>query len=187
MKTLLLFGLLCGLSLSLFGQSTQYKPFKVDLGLLVAFPLNDDLKIGGGGYIEPKYNIDDQFAGGLRIESVIIANNVLAEINGDMIDFNVSGITSFLLTGDYYFTTSPIRPFAGLGAGIFICGEVDYVNDVVSSYLLGTRFGIAPRIGVLAGHFRLGLEYNMIPGLPTVHSRDYLSLKIGFEIGGGKL
>ena len=37
------------------------------------------------------------------------------------------------------------------------------------------------------GHFRVALEYNAIMGVDDVlDSKNYLSFKLGFEIGGGK-
>lgn len=174
-------------SLSAFAQSKMYKPFEVDLGLSIAFPLNEDLKIGAGGYIEPKYNVHDQVAIGAKMEMVLIASDALVTINGDVVEVNVSGVTSFLGTADYYLTTTTLRPFIGVGAGVYIIGDVQYENDAVSSEHIGSRFGIAPRIGIVAGHFRIGVEYNIIPGLTASRSRDYIGLKLGFEIGGGKL
>ncbi len=51
----------------------------------------------------------------------------------------------------------------------------------------GSKFGFAPRAGLLLGHFRLGLEYNVITGVDSdLDSRNYMSIKVGFEIGGGK-
>lgn len=174
------------LSITGFSQSILYKPFEVDLGIVVAFPTNDDLKIGFGGYIEPKYNIHDNIALGAKLEFVAIASRVLAEIDGDMVDVSVSGVTSLVATGDYYFTTDIFRPFVGIGGGLFILGDINYENDQLTSDHIGNRFGFVPRAGIVAGHFRLALEYNIIPGLEDLKKRDYVGVKLGFEIGGGK-
>lgn len=175
------------LSFSGYSQSTLYKPFEVDLGIVLAFPTNDDLKIGFGGYIEPKYNIHDNIALGAKLEFVAIASRVLAEIDGDMVDISVAGVRSLIATGDYYFTTEVFRPFIGIGGGIFILGDINYENDVLSSEHIGNHFGFVPRAGIVAGHFRLAVEYNIIPGLENLKKRDYVGVKLGFEIGGGKI
>lgn len=188
MKYLTIFSfLLLSFRISVYAQSEFYKPFEVDAGLVIAFPISDNLQIGAGGYLEPKYNIHDNVALGFKLEFVAIASDALIGLNGDLVDINVSGITSFLITGDYYFTTSLIRPFIGAGTGIYFLGDVEYQNNIISTDPIGTRFGIAPRIGLVAGHFRLSTEFNYIPGLSGLKSRDYVGLKLGFEIGGGKI
>lgn len=174
-------------SLQGYSQSINYKPFEVDAGILIAFPVSDDLKFGAGGYLEPKYNIHDNVALGFKMELAAITSKALMEINGDLVEINISGITSFMITGDYYFTNDLIRPLAGIATGIYLLGDINYQNDIVSGEKIGTRFGIAPRVGVVAGHFRISAEYNYIPGLSGLKSRDYLGLKLGFEIGGGKI
>ncbi|HLN72372.1 MAG TPA: OmpW family outer membrane protein [Prolixibacteraceae bacterium] len=185
MKARIIFVVLFFLSIASYAQSTLYKPFEVDLGLVFAFPTNNDLKLGAGAYIEPKYNVTDNISVGFKSEVVIISSREIL-IDGDVVEVSATGVTSFLLTGDYYFTTTTIRPFVGLGTGVYILGDIDYVSDAISTAHLGNRFGLAPRAGVVAGHFRLGLEYNIIPGVEKIKSKDYVGLKIGFEIGGGK-
>ncbi|HLN54090.1 MAG TPA: hypothetical protein VK212_10310 [Lentimicrobium sp.] len=187
MRTKLLFVIL-GI-FSCFGtnaQSKLYKAAEADIGLIVAFPTNPDLNIGFGGYFEPRYNVADRVSAGVRFEVVAIASNEGAIINGDVVEINVSGVTSFLLTGDYYFTDTYIRPFAGAGVGLFILGDVDYVSEQVVTDRLGTRFGYVPRIGIEASHLRLTAEYNIITGLTEINSRDYIGLKLAITIGGGR-
>jgi len=112
-------------------------------------------------------------------------------------DVSVSTLGTYQLTGDYYFNTNKIRPFAGLGLGIYNLGTVEFtadpnesgdgvtINDGTIDY--GTKFGFAPRVGLLMGHFRIALEYNAIMGVEDfLESKNYLSFKIGVEIGGGK-
>lgn len=174
------------LSSQAFSQSKLYKPGEVDLGLIVAFPTNEDLNIGFGGYLEPRYNLSDRISAGVRFEAVAIASDEGAIVNGDVVEINVSGVTSFLFTGDYYFTDTYVRPFAGVGLGIFILGDVEYVTEDVVTDHLGTRFGYAPRIGIEVGHLRLTAEYNLITGMTKINSRDYIGLKMAITIGGGR-
>lgn len=185
-KGILLFVSTLLISLSVSAQSTLYKPFKVDAGLILAFPTTNDYELGAGIYVEPKYNVTDQFTMGFRGEFVGLASNTLLEIDGDIVEVNVSGISSFLLTADYYLTTSIARPFIGVGGGAYILGDVEYTDDEVNSVHVGTRLGFAPRVGVVLGHFRVALEYNVIPSKEDIESRNYLGMKVGFEIGGGK-
>jgi len=43
-----------------------------------------------------------------------------------------------------------------------------------------TKFGVYPRVGFEAGHFRLSCEYNAVKG------GGYLGVKVGAFIGGGR-
>jgi len=173
---------------SAFSQATDYKPFKVDAGFLYAMPGgNDAVKSGFGVYIEPKYNLTNQIAVGLKWE---VAAMGAADQEG--MSVSISAINTFQLTGDYYFNQNKVRPFAGLGVGMYTLGSVEVdMGDVASMedpYELGTKLGFAPRVGLLLGHFRAALEYNIITGVDKdfSDSKNYMSLKLGFEIGGGK-
>jgi len=174
--------LVAGMATS-FAQSSDYKAFKVDVGGLYAIPSGDGVKAGIGFYLEPKYNITNNIALGLKMEWAAMG----AEEEEGM-SVSVSTLGTYQLTGDYYFTDSKVRPFAGLGAGIYSMGTVEATaGESTFEADYGSKFGFAPRVGVLIGHFRLGLEYNVITGIDSeLESRNYLSFKIGVEIGGGK-
>nr|WP_319400826.1 outer membrane beta-barrel protein [uncultured Carboxylicivirga sp.] len=167
-------------------QSENYKAFKVDLGMLYGLP-SDGFDAGIGFYVEPKYNLTDNIALGLKMEWA-----VLGAEESDGLSASISALGSYQVTGDYYFGTNKVRPFVGLGTGIYSMGSVDYTANTLEgtgelSADYGSKFGLAPRAGLLLGHFRLGLEYNIITGIPSeLASRNYMSIKIGFEIGGGK-
>lgn len=161
-----------------FAQSETYKAFKVDLGFLYGIPLGSDVYSAGAGfYIEPKYNLTDNIAAGLRLEWAILGS---ADALGE--NANISALGSYLITGDYYLNTNTIRPYVGAGLGIYNVGKVE-VSDSELSADGGSKFGFAPRIGLLLGHLRTGLEYNLVTG---IEGANYLSWKFGFEIGGGK-
>lgn len=190
-KIIVLAALLAAGFSSSFAQ-LNYKAFKVDVGGLYAIPTGDDVKAGVGFYVEPKYNITDHIAAGLKMEWAIMGAE---EAEGASID--ISAIGSYQITGDYYFGTSKVRPFVGLGLGIYSLGTAtisgtiegeDYTFDTDTELDFGNKFGFAPRAGILLGHFRLGLEYNVITGIDSEisDSKNYLAFKVGFEIGGGK-
>jgi len=192
MKKLLLFVAIMVLGVaSASAQSENYKAFKVDVGTLYAVPGGDDIKAGIGFYFEPKYNVSDNIAVGLKMEWAVMGS---ADKDGQ--SYDVSALGTYQLTGDYYFGDSKVRPFVGLGTGIYSIGSVEQkVNisaggstvNIDGNYDYGSKFGFAPRAGVLLGHFRLGLEYNIITGIESaMESRNYLSFKLGFEIGGGR-
>lgn len=162
-----------------FAQSQNYKAFKVDLGFLYGMAPGSDLYGGGAGfYFEPKYNVTDNIAAGLRIEFAVMgAADALGE------NVSVSALGSYLATGDYYVGTEGVRPYGGLGLGVYNVGQASLDNGTDVGVEAGTKFGFAPRVGILLGHFRTGLEYNLVTG---IEGANYLSWKLGFEIGGGR-
>lgn len=172
---------------SLLAQSTDYKAFKVDVGGEYAIPSGDGAKAGIGFYLEPKYNITNNIAVGLKMETAIMAAESVAGASVD-----ISAVNTYQFTGDYYFSNNYVRPFGGLGVGLYSLGSATFsaideegnTADLTLDY--GTKFGFAPRVGVLIGHFRLGLEYNVITGLESGVDKNYMALKLGWEIGGGK-
>ncbi len=167
-------------STTIFAQSENYKAFKVDLGVLYGLPSGDIYSSGIGFYLEPKYNVSDDIALGLRLEwAVLGAGDALG-------DASISALSSYLLTGDYSFGEGTVRPYVGLGMGLYSFGSISVDFGTGSGSLdMGTKFGLSPRAGVVLGHFKVGLDYNLITGLEEGVKANYLALKVGFVIGGG--
>ena len=201
MKKVLVLSCFAFLMISNLGaQETGLKKFKVDLSLGYALPGGSGSKAGVLFAIEPKYSImDSKLALGLRMEAAVIARFSGYDANGDELDLEVKAAGSYLATADYYFSENySFRPFAGAGVGIFRLAQVDANTTTEDEIATGTQFGGMIRGGFEAGHFRLGIEYNIVPKsdldgydqngnpakIPSVNS--YLGLKIGVCIGGGR-
>ncbi|MEZ0543011.1 hypothetical protein [Fibrella arboris] len=198
------FALCAVLLLGVGAQAQEFKPFKVNVSLGAAIPS------GGGGVlfaVEPKYGISDQIDVGLRIEGAGMARNVIANGNTTSGDIKFSG--SYILTGNYMLSTSGFRPFVGIGAGLFgvgstgvtVVGSGSSSTSYNGSISAGNVFGGMARVGFKAGHFVLGVEYNLIPttnsvvyddkgvnkiGTSVESKNSYVGVKLGFDIGGGR-
>ena len=164
--------------------SRIFKKFKVDVSLGYAIPQSSSSgsSYSGGAIfaIEPKFAVIDPLAIGVRFEAAAIVheynNNSSNKSNG-------KANLSYILTGDYYFTNTGLRPFIGAGAGIFTIANVDSSNyNNASSIPTTSQFGFMIRGGIEAGHFRLGVEYNFVGS-----DASYLGLKVGVCIGGGRI
>lgn len=186
MKQLLmmLFGLLImQAAIAQDGSSRIFKKFKVDISLGYAAPAQSTGSGKKGGIlfaIEPKYNVLDQIAVGLRIEGAAMVRVADGEEDADA-KFSYS----YIATGDYYFSNNKFRPFGGLGAGIYTFGKVtsEDIDDAGENFTLpGTsKFGFMARAGFEYGHLRIGAEYNFLPD-----KAGYFGAKIGAVIGGGR-
>ena len=201
MKNLLaIFILSATISLSTKGQDAVHlKPLKVDLSVGYAIPGGEGVKGGIIFAFEPKYAVIPNLAVGLRMEGAIIAKFSGYDEEGNAMNTKVKAAGSYLATGDYYFTNNyALRPFAGAGAGIFSIAGIE-VNSSSENISGGSKFGVMVRGGIEAGHFRIGLEYNIVPkttfegydsngnyvtGLTS--SNNYIGIKIGAFIGGGR-
>jgi hypothetical protein len=172
-------------------QERQFKPFKVVLTTGYASSTSAGSTGGVLFSAEPKYALTDQLSLGLRVEAaaVFIAKEKSMSIPNA---YDGAGISSLALTSDYYFGTKKSRLFAGVGAGIFK-NTASIVDSQGERYTLVSysKFGVFPRIGAELAHFRVGLEYNLVPKYTTESDvaipNSYFTLKVGICIGGGKL
>ena len=197
---LAIFILSASISLSTKGQdAVRLNPFKADLSIGYAIPGGEGTKGGIVLAVEPKYAVIPNLAVGLRMEGAIIAKFSGYDEEGNAMNTKVKAAGSYLATGDYYFTNNyALRPFAGAGAGIFSLAGIE-VNSSSENISGGSKFGGMVRGGIEAGHFRIGVEYNIVPkttfegydsngnyvtGLTS--SNNYIGIKIGACIGGGR-
>lgn len=167
-------------------QSEQtFKPFKVDIAFGYALPSGEGSKAGGLFALEPKYALNDHLTLGLRMEAALTAQGVAANENTNA-DVKASG--SYLATADYYLSTNRFRPFIGAGAGIYTnaSANANAYTQSTTEVQSGSRFGFAPRAGFEVGHFRAAVEYN-VAGKTANVNHNYLGIKLGFFLGGGRL
>ncbi len=165
-------------------KAQEFKPFKFELGVLYGIPTDDAFKGGVGFYLHPSYYLNDQLNVGLKAEWAVIG---AADEMGTSV--SISAIGSYLATANYYFSTSKVRPYAGLGVGLYSLGSVSSDlgagNSIDVDY--GTKFGVAPKVGLDLGHFTLNVAYNMIFGVDSdLAGKNYMSVGIGAFFGGGK-
>ena len=189
MKQLLCYLLALGIaqfSMAQGGDSSHiFKKFKVDVSIGYAIPQSSSngASYNGGALfvIEPKYAIIDPLSIGFRFEGAAIVHAYTNSYTGKT---NGKADLSYLLTADYYLSNKNFRPFVGAGAGIFTSASVDSANYTSNpnSIPSTSQFGFMARAGFEAGHFRLGVEYNFVG-----NSANYLGLKIGVCIGGGRI
>jgi outer membrane protein X len=175
----------------------EFKPFKVDLSTGYAIPGGKGAKGGILFVLEPKYAVIPNVSVGLRIEMAVMARGTSDE-NGNVAKVDVKAAGSYLVTGDYYFTQNTVRPFAGAGLGIYSLAAASADNTSASAGA-SSKFGEMIRAGVEISHFRLGLEYNIVPNTKletidgsgnktvTTTKNGYMGIKIGFTIGGGRI
>lgn len=172
-------------------SAQDYKPFKLGLGLGFAKPGD-----GGGGVLfdlEPAYRINDDIAVGLRIESA-----VMAKISPDGSEASASANGSYTMNGQYYLTTSKVRPYVGAGFGIFTLAAVS-AGDTNAEIGGGSEFGFYPRLGIDIGHFNINFDYNIISSTESVAidgtsgqtgsgeiKNSYMGIRIGGYFFGGK-
>jgi outer membrane protein X len=172
--------LVSGLLVAVHAEDFEYKPFRVDLGLGYAIPK------GGGGVafqVEPKYSITPQISAGIRWQGAIMARNI--SVGETTVEASAQLNSSWLATGDYHFTQSKFRPYAGLGLGVYPLAAVS-VNDQEVAGTAQTNFGFLLRAGFDISHFRLGVEYDFAGKDAAKNSAGYFAVTANVIIGGGR-
>lgn len=152
-----------------------YRKFKVDVTLGYSRIMEDavDASYGFNFSVEPKFNVLDNLAVGLKLEA---AGFILSD---DEDYVTLASLPSVSLTSEYYFGKKTVRPYIGVSAGAYFPKTYKFDDETIT-YSGDTQFGFAPRVGVQIGHFRVGAEYNI------VEDGNFLSIKLGASIGGGK-
>lgn len=178
-----------------FNLNAQEKgKFRVGLDAGLAFPNSG---LGFNGDIDLRYNIMDNLNAGIKFGLAALGKDI--SLSGGT--GTVSAMTYSLITSDYYFNkpASSFAPFLGAGFGSFSIGNVQVLTSsnesTPSNLLIERRLGGLLRGGFEAGHFRMALEYYLIPNSALVDinnniigttGNSFLNLSIGFYLGGGR-
>jgi hypothetical protein len=128
---------------------------------------------GFGAVVEPKWNITDSIAAGLRFDGGVSLGGKLAPEGTTSVSLGAGAAT--LAKGEFLLGSSGVRPFLGLGAGMYILA-----NQSVSagdsgagvSQSGGRYFGVAPQLGIDFGGVRLAATYNHILGADVEVRQD---------------
>lgn len=171
-------------------QSQNFQLFRMDSGLVGAYAPGDLSGYGIGGFVEPKFNATDRIAVGARLEGSVLMGMQIA--GSENVAVGMTSQAATLAKGEYFLSTRKVRPFIGLGAGMYTLASSGGGTSG-ANVSAGRYFGVAPQLGVNLGGFRLAGTYHMIFGdnLVTLSagntqkvSRNYASLDIGFQFGG---
>jgi hypothetical protein len=176
------------LLLASMSYAQEFKKFHVGLGVgySSAQPSPNDPLRGAQGlliYLKPSYHLNDNISAGFKLE------------------YNLSSpaVASYGINGLYYFSNKNFRPFAGMGFGFYhpmLVGDTFYGY---TSRLEETVLGFYPSIGFDWRHLTIAVEWNITPSSKSIINKpvsnisyngyinsNYLSLKIGLSIGGGR-
>jgi hypothetical protein len=200
MKKMYLMAVITIAAINVNAQESDLKPFKVDVSAGYAIPGGIGSKAGVLFVIEPKYAVRSNVSLGLRMEAAVIARaGGRFDATGAALNITVKASGSYLATGDYYFSDNySFRLFAGAGAGIYTITGAAVTGSGSQNSGTGSKFGEMIRAGFEASHFRLGLEYNIVPkstlngfntsGAATkIDSKNgYMGIKFGVCFGGGR-
>ncbi|PKQ60543.1 hypothetical protein BZG02_18945 [Labilibaculum filiforme] len=180
-QLLIIFTLTSGVANAQYGSySGSFRTFRVDFGAAYSNPGGDELDAGIGFYVNPKFHMNDNLLLGIKYETTAIGAT-----DDDFLD--VSSIVCYASTIDYYVSDNNFRPFAGVDIGIYELGTLSTtIMNNTTEIELGSKFGIAPKIGCSYGHLDFTLQYNLIFDQDErFNDFNHASIKIGFHLGGG--
>lgn len=161
---------------------------------------------GLNGGLDIRYNIMDNVNVGVKFNSGVMFKDIYVDEVANTASITTSIIGSTLLTSDYYFNdgTKSFAPFLGGGLGLYkvinigLTATSDTPPDPVTNtanFISESKFGGLLRGGFEAGHFRMALEYYLIPRSTLYDANSvnigqsengFLNLTLGFYLGGGK-
>jgi hypothetical protein len=146
----------------------------------------------------------DNINAGIKFTGDILIKDIAVDNAAQTVSMTAGVIGSTLATGDYYFTkgTSIFAPFLGAGLGIYNVVNVGVTasgTDIpttpnTAGITAEDKFGGLIRGGFELGHFRMGLEYYLVPSsnlydlnsnVIGVSNNSFLQLSVGFYFGGG--
>lgn len=134
--------------------------------------------------VEPTYQVSPRLTLGLKGELALIKTYLVGgEKNKTRVDAPAS--VAFLLGGNYTLGNqeAKLKPYVGAGLGLYGLGKGTVVSSN-KSVDLGTRFGVALRVGLQGRTSGLALEANRIDEKDNVNNRDYISLKYTYRFQG---
>ena len=149
----------------------------------ILFPLEESDGVFLKKAMELKYNLQNNMNIGIKAESTSFWKT----------KSYIANLLSFFATYDYYFHSEGnlFSPFIGAGLGYYFCKADDYYyypHDYLKRKTNNPTFFI--RTGFEYWKLRTSLAYNLVRNpneiSPEGKNNDYVSLTIGFYIGGGK-
>ncbi len=178
-------------------QAQNYEPIRVDSGLTGTY-VGGSGRGGFGAVVEPKFLVHDQIAVGARLEAAVMFGGNIGSDGDTKMDMGAAA--AVLAKGEYYFTTSNVRPFVGLCLGMFDLASQSIAAGPMTASIdqkAGRYFGVTPQVGIDLGRLRLAAAYNAILGADIeVHqmvgntmqtasfSQNYLTFEMSFRFGG---
>lgn len=182
------------LSPAVFAQERTFDMLEMESGIsgLYGHGFNT---FGFGGVSEGKLNINPRFAVGYRIDGGIqFAGNISSAFTAVTLGVNVGTLAK----GEFYITESGVRPFIGLGAGVYwltLQSVAAGGGGIPSVYQgIGRHFGVAPQLGIDFGGVRLSATYNAMLGADLTveqsvnggtqmvqNTRNFIALEITFR------
>jgi hypothetical protein len=199
MRTLLLTILAAGVLWFPSGASAQasnYEPFRLDMAVLGTYA-HGPTSFGFGGLVEPKFNVLNFLSVGARFEGAAMFGGSVDAYN-ESASVSIWAASAYLGKADFFLADWPVRPWVGLGAGLYYLAGQSF-TDMGSSgnttlhQKAGRYFGLAPQVGIELGGFRLSATYHAILGAEMeveqtlgtgdVRSKGFTQNYVTFELG----
>lgn len=166
-------------------KDQKFRPLKFEFGIGVAQSYEvetyNDLIL----YLQPSYRFSRALTLSFRAQMANIDRG------------SVQHCFSYTVNGQFYFTHTKVRPFAGVGGGLYHLPDTEYwsfgaggmihsITDVPTE----NRFGFYPQLGVETGPVKLSVEYEFIPKTGIRYEKvkirnDYLGITLSAFILAG--
>jgi outer membrane protein X len=179
-------------------EPENYERIRADGGLTMSRGAVEGRK-GFGFSTEIKGMIHDNLSVGARVEVAFLFGGIVGDEDSEL---GFAMAACGLGKVEYLLGTSLLRPFAGLGLGVYSIGSTTIdTGPGTTGYRSseGRYVGMAPQLGVDLGKVRFSMTYNALLGASiefretigtavrtTDISRNYVSIELSFQFAGGK-
>ncbi|RLD60588.1 MAG: hypothetical protein DRI95_15305 [Bacteroidetes bacterium] len=162
--------------------SAQKKDICLNFGFQVNLPERffnpqigtfNEKNAGFGFHLMPVWNYTERLSFGLNMEYSCVTENYITDV------IPCAHILSFSPTLNYHFTNWKVRPYIGLGAGIY---HVIYQEPAI-------LFGVHPLVGFsFFDYLNLSIEYNKFFGNLNIRPENefgnyYVAIKASLSVG----
>jgi len=174
--------------------SFERAPIRLEGTFMGGAPTGFTSGFGVGYGIGGQYEVmDNLYVGGKYGVFAMASVSVNLNEGEQGADVAAGAVRQFLLKANYHLTKSAIRPFAGIGVGIYNVALESVSGGVGGAGIaaeVGNKLGFEPELGLLLGKFKISGVYNLIFGKSSVEvkvgnpkelSANFWALDIGLS------
>lgn len=162
-------------------EPVRIDPLRIDVGVgaIIGLPQVD----AGWVYsLDPKWTVDDHVVAGLHLEK----SHFFSSGEGDDSHFEVHVLQP---TVELYAFDGDIRPFLGLGIGLYKVQEGGFLSVYAADRDKDLVWGFGAQVGIELGRYHLSGTFHLLQEPARVAEdelRSYVSIDHGVRFGGNR-
>jgi hypothetical protein len=162
-------------------EPIRIDPLRIDIGMgaVIGLPHVD---VGFALSVDPKWSVSDHMAAGLHLEK----SHFFSSDEDDESHYEVHLLQP---TVELYALDGSIRPFLGLGLGLYKLQEGGVLSFYAADSEKALTLGLGAQVGVELGRYHLSGTFHLLQQSVQIAEdelRAYVSIDHGFRFGGNR-